>query len=120
IVPNSKLSSSTIVNYSNPTAACTVFYEIGVSYDADIDKVEKTILDVIRKVAKTNNYLIEGTEWTRLDRFGDFALVFRFGYQVSGYVNRFSVLRDVNRELFKEFKNKKIEIPFPIRVIKKG
>ncbi len=119
IVPNSKLAGAIIQNFANPDKSVVVFYEIGVSYDSDVEKVEKTIIDVINKVAKKNQYLVPDTAFARLDRFGDYALIFKFGYRVNGYINRFSVLKDVNKELLSEFRKNKIEIPFPVRVMMK-
>jgi small-conductance mechanosensitive channel len=119
VVPNSKLSNAIIQNFATPDKSVIVFYDIGVSYDSDPDEVEKTILDVIEKVAKKNEYLLPGTGFVRLQQFGDYALVFRFGYKVNGYTNRLAVLKDINKELLKEFRKKKIEIPFPIRMVMK-
>ncbi len=119
IVPNSKLSSALIQNFANPDKTVLVFYDIGVSYDSDADEVEKTILNVINNVAKKNHYLVPETGFVRLQQFGDYALIFRFGYMVNGYINRFAVLREINKELLNEFRKKKIEIPFPIRVMMK-
>jgi len=119
VVPNSKLSNAIIQNFATPDKSVIVFYDIGVSYDSDPDEVEKTILDVIEKVAKKNEYLLPGTGFVRLQQFGDYALVFRFGYKVNGYTNGLAVLKDINKELLKEFRKKKIEIPFPIRVVMK-
>jgi len=119
IVPNSKLASAVIQNFANPDKTVVVFYDIGVSYDSDVEDVEKTILDVINGVAKKNAYLVPNSGFVRLQQFGDYSLIFRFGYKVNGYVNRFAVLKDINKEILKEFRKKNIEIPFPIRVMMK-
>lgn len=117
IVPNSKLSSSILENYCTPNNLSGVFYVIGVDYKEDIDQVEKAINDVLHKVAKANDLMDEDSIWVRFDSFGDFSLNFKFGYRVKGYVNRFKVLKEVNHDLFYSFKKKKIEIPFPVRVV---
>lgn len=119
IVPNSKMAGTIIQNFANPDETAVVFYEIGVSYDSDVELVEKTIIDTINKVAKKNNYLVPDSAFARLNRFGDYSLIFLFGYKVKGYVNRVAVLKDVNRELLNAFRKNKIEIPFPIRVMMK-
>lgn len=116
IVPNSKLSSSIIQNFSKPDKSVLVFYEIGVSYNTDANKLEKIIMDVINNVAKKNQHLIPGTGFVRLERFSDYAPIFRFGYKVNAYINRPAVLKEVNEELLKEFRKNKIKIQFQPRL----
>ncbi|MEM4166015.1 MAG: mechanosensitive ion channel family protein [Candidatus Bilamarchaeaceae archaeon] len=117
VVPNSKLSNAIIKNFATPDKKVLVFYEVGVSYDSDPDEVEDAILKVIQRVAEKNTNLDPSNAFVRLQQFGDFALIFRFGYHVNGYSNRFPVLREINKELLKEFRKRKIEIPFPIRTV---
>jgi small-conductance mechanosensitive channel len=53
----------------------------------------------------------------RFDSFGDYSLNFKFGYNLRGYVHRFTALKSVNHELFYVFKENEINVPFPVRVI---
>jgi len=117
IVPNSKLSSSILENFSTPNEQSGLYYTIGVDYKEDIDAVEKIITDSLHKVGKANGLLDTQSIWVRFDSFGDYSLNFKFGYNLTGYVHRFSVLKDVNRELFYAFKKNDINIPFPVRVV---
>ena len=117
IVPNSKLSNTIVENYSSPSSLSGIYYTVGVDYKEDIDNVEKVMLDALRKAAKKNEFMEEDSGWVFFNKFGDFSLDFMFGYKIKGHINRFSVLKDVNRELFYAFKKKKISIPFPVRVI---
>jgi len=117
VVPNSKLAGSTLENYSSPHDLSGVTYTVGVDYKEDIDAVEKIITDALHRVAKQNQLMDEQSIWVRFDSFGDYSLNFKFGYLVKGYVNRFSPLKAVNRELFYSFKKQKINVPFPVRVI---
>ncbi|MFH1520484.1 MAG: mechanosensitive ion channel family protein [Candidatus Micrarchaeota archaeon] len=117
VVPNSKLVNSIIENYSNPKGASGVYYTVGVDYKEDIDNVEKVIKEALTKVAKENPTLDGNTIWIRFDSFGDYSLNFKFGYLVNGYLNRWAILKQVNRELFYLFKKNKISIPFPVRVV---
>ncbi|MEW6036167.1 MAG: mechanosensitive ion channel family protein [Candidatus Micrarchaeota archaeon] len=116
-VPNSKLAGSVLENYSTPHELSGVIYGVGVDCREDIDFVEKVITESLRSVAKKNPLLDEASVWVRFDSFGDYSLDFKFGYLVKGYINRFAVLKEVNRELFYAFKKNSISIPFPVRVI---
>ena len=44
VVPNATMASSIVKNYSMPIEALWVSLDIGVSYDSDLDKVEKTVI----------------------------------------------------------------------------
>jgi small-conductance mechanosensitive channel len=117
IVPNSKLAGSVLENYSTPYNFTGVAYSVGVDYKEDIDFVEKIISDALHKVAKSDPALDGQSIWVRFDSFGDYALNFKFGYNVKGYINRFGPLKEVNRELFYTFKKNNINVPFPVRVV---
>jgi small-conductance mechanosensitive channel len=117
IVPNSKLSGSILENFSTPNEHSGLAYSIGVDYREDIDRVEKIIFDTLHLVGKSDPVLDEQSVWVRFDSFGDYSLNFKFGYNVKGYVNRFAVLKEVNRGLFYAFKKNDINIPFPVRVL---
>lgn len=119
VIPNAKLAESIIKNESTPKEETGVLYTIGVSYDSDVDKVVEAIKNAVKNVQKKNENLVPDSVWARLDSYGDYALNFKFGYLVYGYKNQYGVLADINREIFNEFKKKKIDIPYPIVVVKK-
>ncbi|MBS3067060.1 mechanosensitive ion channel family protein [Candidatus Micrarchaeota archaeon] len=118
IIPNAKLAQSTIINFSVPNEKTGMLYEIGVDYNEDIDKVEKIIYNALKKVQNEHPDFVKDSEpWVRFDKFGDYALIFKYGYMVNNFLAQFSVLKTVNKELFYEFKKNKINIPFPVRTI---
>ena len=117
IVPNSKLAGSILENYSSPSEMSGLIYTIGVDFREDIDSVEKVISDALHETAKTDAHIDASSIWVRFDSFGEYSLDFKFGYSIRGYVNRFSVLKEVNRELFYSFRTKGIRVPFPVRVV---
>ncbi|MDD5171697.1 MAG: mechanosensitive ion channel family protein [Candidatus ainarchaeum sp.] len=117
IVPNSKLAGSALENYSSPNELSGVTYTVGVDYKEDMDSVEKLITETLHKTAKKTGMIDETSIWVRFDSFGDYSLNFKFGYFVKGYIHRFAVLKEMNRELFYAFKKNKVNIPFPVRVI---
>jgi len=119
IVPNSKLAGSILENYSTPNEMSGVIYSIGVDCREDIDSVEKIMTEALQEVAKKEPLMDPQSIWVRFDSFGDYTLNFKFGYMMRGYVNRFDVLKEVNRGLFYSLKKNGIRIPFPVRVIVK-
>jgi small-conductance mechanosensitive channel len=116
-LPNSKIANATFENFSPTKKIYSELYSLGVGVNEDIDKVEKIILNVLRSIAKKHELMVEGSEWARFDSFGEFSSDFKYGYQVKGYTNRFTVLKDVQRELFYTLKKKKVDVPYPTRVV---
>ncbi len=119
VVPNAKLAESIIKNESTPKDETGVLYEIGVSYDSDIDKVIDTLKTAAKNVEKKNELMVKDTFFARLEKHGEYALKFKFGYLVYGYVNQWNVLADMNKEISKQFRKNKIDIPYPVMVVKK-
>jgi len=50
IVPNAKLASSTVTNYYEPNREIVVGVQVGVSYDSDLEAVERIALEVAHRV----------------------------------------------------------------------
>lgn len=116
VVPNSKMAGSILENYSS-TPELGVSYTLGVSHHEDVNKVEKLIEKALHKVAKQSEFFVEDKIWVRFDSFGEYALNFKFGYQVIGEKNRWQILKEVNKEIFYQFKKNKISMPLPARVV---
>lgn len=117
VVPNSKLAGAILENYSSPAEISGVSYAVGVDCKEDIDAVEKVITEVLQGVAKDDARIDASSVWVRFDSFGDYSLDFKFGYNIRGYINRFAVLKEVNRQLFYSFRKNGISVPFPVRVV---
>lgn len=106
-LPNGGLSNSNIVNYSAKSER-RVDIDLSVSYDTDIEKVKKTVLEIVSK-----NELIdqEKEKVIRLKEHAASALVFtlRVWTKTSNY---WTVYFDLMEEIKKEFDKNNIEIPF--------
>lgn len=72
-IPNSKVISGEIVNYSARTTR-RVDLDVYVSYDSDIEKVKKVLIDVMK-----NNKMVakNPAPFARLNKYGDSCLEFR-------------------------------------------
>jgi small-conductance mechanosensitive channel len=78
--------------------------QVGVSYDSDLDHVERVAVEVAREVLRdTPGGVKEFEPFIRYHTFDDFSINFTVILRVQEYVDRF------NQE--------GIEIPFPIRTL---
>ena len=108
IIPNADISNGALTNYSSEPRR-RVDFVIWVSYDDDIDKVKKTLLEIAEadeRILKEESIKIWLLElW---DNSVNFA--FRFYVKTKDYwPTRFDVLENVK----KTFDKKKISFPFP-------
>ncbi|VVB57439.1 Large-conductance mechanosensitive channel MscMJLR [uncultured archaeon] len=119
-VPNNKLASSVLVNFSrglddNWKGSSL---SVGVSYDSDPEMVKKVILDAVRSLQKTDSRLGVQEPSARLDEFGDSALVFKAFWTVKDFAQSEAVAGTVREEVFRALRAHGIEIPFPVRTMR--
>lgn len=113
IVPNSEFVSSTVINWSHADRNVRFKIPVGVSYKEDPEHVRKVLLEV----ASRHEGVLSNPEPTVLfDEYADSSLNFFLVVWTSKYINRPRNLRsELYYDIFKEFKQHGIEIPFPQR-----
>jgi small-conductance mechanosensitive channel len=115
ILPNEKLAQSIVVNFAKPAELTRVALEIPVSYDTDIDKFEKIVMEEVYNLAKENDkLLLDPAPVLRfIPGFGDSSLNFTLYFSAANYENGFLVQSELRKRIFKRLKNEGIEIPYP-------
>ncbi len=113
IVPNSDFISTKVINWSYTDRNVRSNIPLGVSYGSDPEKVKKLLLEVADK----NEWVLKNPKPDVLfTEFADSSLNFSLRVWTREYINRPKVLKsDLYFEIFKKFKENKIEIPFPQR-----
>lgn len=118
IIPNSKLSSMVVVNYFLPKNELSVVIPVGVSYNSDLEKVERVTIDVAKEVMKeVEGGVPEFEPFTRYTEFADFSINFNVILRARDYVSQFLVRHEFIKRLHKRYEKEGIEIPFPIRTV---
>jgi small-conductance mechanosensitive channel len=115
ILPNEKLAQSIIVNFAKPVELTRVAIEIPVSYNTDIDKFEKIVMEEVYNLAKENDkLLLDPAPLLRfIPGFGDSSLNFTLYFSAANYENGFLVQSELRKRIFKRLKKEGIEIPYP-------
>ncbi|GIV97886.1 MAG: mechanosensitive ion channel protein [Herpetosiphonaceae bacterium] len=118
IVPNAKLASAVIKNYYLPEQPLAVLVEVGVSYDSDLEKVER----VTTEVAKTVLQEVQGGDpefdpFIRYHTFDDFSINFTVILRGEQFVDQFLLKHEFIKRLHRRYDEEGIEIPFPIRTV---
>ena len=117
IVPNAKLASTIVTNYSMPETEMSLLIPIGVSYDCDPEAVEQILIEEARNAAGEVEGLLEKPEpFVRfIPGFGDSSLDFTLICRVNTFVDQYLVQHELRKRIFARFRRDGISIPFPQR-----
>ncbi len=118
IIPNSKLAGSTIINYALPENEMSILVQVGVDYSSDLEKVEKTTIDVARDVMKTVEGGVKDFEpFIRYHTFADSSVNFTVILRAQEFVSQYLLKHEFIKRLHKRYHQEGITIPFPIRTL---
>lgn len=113
LVPNADFLSNQVVNWSHGTPQVRIRLPIGVAYGTDLDHASAVLL----RVATGSPHVLETPEPTVLvESFGDSSVNLELAVWIdirSAALRR--VRSDLNRDLYREFREAGVEIPFPQR-----
>jgi len=118
IIPNSKLASAIVTNYYFPERELAVLVQVGVSYDSDLEKVEKVTIEVAKEVMQeVSGGVSEFNPFIRYHTFDDFSINFTVILRAKEFVDQYLVKHEFVKRLKKRYDQEGIEIPFPIRTV---
>lgn len=119
IVPNAKLAQSNVTNYYLPQKQMSISVVVNVAYDSDIDRVERTLLDIARQAfQEVPGIVTDSPASVILDPgFLDSSLGFTLGLQVSEFAKQFAVRNELRKRILRRFREEGIEMPFPTRSV---
>jgi small-conductance mechanosensitive channel len=119
LIPNSKLADMVVRNYSLPRGAFSVSVRLGVSYDSDLDRVEKIAAEVAREVQKNVTGAVSDYEpAVRFLRFGESSIELVVTARIESYVDQRAVEHELIKRLHARFRREGIQIPYPQRVVR--
>jgi small-conductance mechanosensitive channel len=112
IIPNSYFIESHVLNWSHLDTRVRVDILVGVSYSADVDLVEKTLMEI----AGNNRYILDDPAPLVLFlNLGESSLDFKLYAWVGDHALYYSALSTLHFDIIKRFRELDIEIPFPQR-----
>ena len=110
IVPNSKLISDNVINWSAISYKTRFYVEVGVDYGTDVTKVKQILLDVVKKHPKISK---EPEPVVMFNDFGDSALIFRVYFWTNESFMVKMIKSDLRFDIYEKFSLYDIKIPFP-------
>lgn len=110
IVPNSKLVSQRLINWSYGDPRARISIPVGVAYNSDIELVTGMLIKAAEDV---DNVLRDPAPKVQFLRFGDWSLDFRLLIWTNRPRLHTEIRSDINYRIEKLFRGAGIEIPFP-------
>ena len=110
VVPNKTFITERLINWTLSDTMTRIVLPVGVSYDADVDAVMKTL----REIAEASPLVLKEPPPNVLFlKFGDSALNFELRIYVNQLKDRLITVSELHQTIIKEFRRKGIEIAYP-------
>jgi small conductance mechanosensitive channel len=124
VIPNAKINEDSLVNYSIADEKILMHFEMGISYDSDIDKAKKIMLEEAMRhpdlldVNENAEFLDKkDVAKVRVIGTGDFSVNLRLYAWAKNQPTAFKMKCDLIESIKKRFDKEGVEIPFPYRTI---
>jgi MscS family membrane protein len=115
-LPNNMLAEEKVVNITQPDERFRTNVVIGVSYGTNLDHVKEVLFDIVKShpdVLKTDDAPLR----FRVVDFGDSSISVKVIFWVDQVENKWRVESELKEIIDKRFKEERIEMPFPQRVV---
>lgn len=114
VVPNSKLVTDNVVNWSHLDEKVRFQISVGVAYGSDT----KLVKNILLKVVTEHPEIVEHPNpFVRFTNFGNSSLDFELHFFSRSFLRIEDVKSDLRFEIDNAFRENKVEIPFPQRVV---
>ena len=118
IVPNSVFVGQKISSYDYPEQSFYTSINAGVAYGSDLEQVERVSVQAAKNVLKKEKVKAEYNEpIVRFKELADSSINLIIIVKIDHVKDEGKIKHELIKEIVKEFRRKKIEIPFPQRVV---
>jgi small-conductance mechanosensitive channel len=116
VLPNSKLSDAIVTDFERPESPMLFTVNCGVSYDSDLEQVERVSLEVANDLMKNHSLGAKDFDPVlRFKEFGDSNINFTVTLKGIDRASQFTLKHDFIKSLHKRFKAEGITIEYPTR-----
>ncbi|MEL6321528.1 MAG: mechanosensitive ion channel family protein [Cyanobacteria bacterium J06626_14] len=116
VVPNTRVLNSVFKNYGLPDKEALIILEVGVSYNADLDRVEHIALDIANQVMNEVEGGVPNSDpWIRFKEFGYFSITMTVYLRIREYFDHLVIRHEFIKRLHKRLRSEGIEMPYPIK-----
>jgi len=114
VIPNGELSNKRFKNFVLPDPSFRVVITFSVVYGSDVDKVEKVVIDAIKKM---DDVLTDPEPQCFFEEMADFSLVFQAKFWIPDYNSRLYKKKEATRAIYNALNESGIGIPFPTHTV---
>ncbi len=119
IVPNSKMTSSSLTNFHTLSQTSSVTMELGVSYNSDLDLVERVTIEVAQDVMRTvQGGMPDFAPVVRFNTLGDYSIRFNVVMQAHEVTDQYLIKHEFIKRLRARYREEGISIPYPIQTVR--
>jgi len=116
IMPNSRLSDAIVTDFERPDESMAFSVDCGVSYNSNLDQVEKVVLEVATKLMNNHPAGVKDFEPVlRFKQFADSNINFSVVMKGIDRPAQFILKHEFIKQLHTRFQKEGIEIDYPVR-----
>jgi small-conductance mechanosensitive channel len=110
IVPNSKLASAIVTNYYFPEKEMLVTVPAVVSYDSDLEEIERLAVEVATEVGEETPGVVHSfSPFIRFQKMGQFGVSFNVVFKVEEFNDQFVIKHEFIRRFHRRAREKGVE-----------
>ncbi|GAA3209196.1 mechanosensitive ion channel family protein [Streptomyces thermocoprophilus] len=118
VIPNGQLARANMTNFMRPEQQLTILVQVGVSYDSDLEHVERVTTQVVAEVMTEITGAVPDHEpAVRFHTFGDTRIGFTVILGVGEFSDQYRIKHEFIKRLHRRFREEGIRIPAPARDI---
>jgi small-conductance mechanosensitive channel len=118
VVPNARLASAIVTNYSQPATEMVLLVPLAVGYESDLGEVEAVTIDVGRRVMReVEGGVPEHEPIIRYHTFDESSINFNVILRVTEHTNQYLVKHEFVKGVHDRYRREGIEIPYPVQVL---
>ncbi|MFE5401784.1 mechanosensitive ion channel family protein [Streptomyces sp. NPDC056580] len=118
VIPNGQLAKTNMTNYTRPEQQLTILVQVGVSYDSDLDHVERVTHEVIAEtMTSTTGAVPDHEPAIRFHTFGDSRIGFTVILGVGEFSDQYRIKHEFIKRLHRRYREEGIHIPSPTRTV---
>jgi small-conductance mechanosensitive channel len=119
IVPNSKMTSTSVVNYHTPQMKGSVTVDVAVGYDNDLERAERVAVEVGDEVMReVQGGVPEFMPLVRYNHLGTFGVRFSVVLQCQEFTDQYLIKSEFIRRLRARFQQEGITSPAPTQTVR--
>ncbi len=124
VIPNTQIISSSFRNYSLPDKTLLIPIDTGVTYDSDLEQVERVTLEVAREVASRAGGIVAKEEtkvsnqpFIRYQRFDYSSIILTVYLQIQeeAFFQHIEVKHEFIKKLHRRYREEGIKISYPLQ-----